>query len=114
MATQIHPPGPRRQTNHRPLAGISPQSDCFPANVGARARRTSCISNSARKTILSIQQPGIYKDVLVTNNRKLRQESRFGDGKKFLGEGLLTSEGEFHRRHDGSRSRPFIRQRING
>jgi cytochrome P450 len=61
-----------------------------------------------------INNPDLIKDVLVTH------DSAFGKGrgllraKRLLGEGLLTSEGSFHRRQRRLAQPAFHRQRVQG
>jgi cytochrome P450 len=63
--------------------------------------------------IYLINNPEYIKDVLVTNNRNFVKSRGLEMAKKFLGEGLLTSEGEFHRRQRRLTQPAFHRQRIN-
>jgi len=52
--------------------------------------------------------------VLVTNNRNFVKSRGLQMAKRFLGESLLTSEGDFHRRQRRLAQPAFHRQRING
>lgn len=45
-----------------------------------------------------LNHPDLIKDVLVTNNQNFMKGLALQRAKRMLGEGLLTSEGEFHRR----------------
>ena len=63
--------------------------------------------------IYLLNHPDYIKDVLVTNNRNFVKSRGLEMAKKFLGEGLLTSEGEFHRRQRRLAQPAFHRQRIN-
>jgi cytochrome P450 len=60
-----------------------------------------------------INNPEYIKEVLVTNNRNFVKSRGLEMAKKFLGQGLLTSEGEFHRRQRRLTQPAFHRQRIN-
>jgi len=60
-----------------------------------------------------LNHPDFIRDVLVTNNRNFVKSRGLQMAKKFLGEGLLTSEGEFHRRQRRLAQPAFHRQRIN-
>ncbi len=60
-----------------------------------------------------INHPDYIKDVLVTNNRNFTKSRGLEMSKLFLGEGLLTSEGEFHLRQRRLVQPAFHRQRIN-
>ena len=48
--------------------------------------------------IYLLNHPDYIRDVLVTNSRNFVKSRGLQVAKKFLGEGLLTSEGDFHRR----------------
>ncbi|HYV05721.1 MAG TPA: cytochrome P450 [Blastocatellia bacterium] len=63
--------------------------------------------------IYLLNHPDYIKDVLVTSNRNFVKSRGLEMAKKFLGEGLLTSEGEFHRRQRRLAQPAFHRQRIN-
>ena len=57
--------------------------------------------------------PDYIRDVLVTNSRLFHKSRGLQMAKKLLGEGLLTSEDEFHRRQRRLAQPAFHRQRIN-
>jgi cytochrome P450 len=63
--------------------------------------------------IYLFNNPDYVKDVLVTNNRNFVKSRGLEMAKKFLGEGLLTSEGEFHRRQRRLAQPAFHHRRIN-
>src|SRR5215510_634596 len=60
-----------------------------------------------------LNHPDYIRDVLVTHNRNFVKSRGLEMAKKFLGESLLTSEGEFHRRQRRLAQPSFHRQRIN-
>src|SRR5580765_4818639 len=60
-----------------------------------------------------LNHPDFIRDVLVTNNRNFVKSRGLEMAKKFLGESLLTSEGEFWRRQRRLAQPAFHRQRIN-
>lgn len=60
-----------------------------------------------------LNHPDYVRDVLVTHNRNFVKSRGLVMAKKFLGESLLTSEGEFHRRQRRLAQPAFHRQRIN-
>src|SRR2546425_7246190 len=64
-------------------------------------------------SVYLLNNPDYIKDVLVTNNRNFVKSRGLEMAKKFLGESLLTSEGEFHRRQRRLAQPAFHRQRIN-
>jgi len=65
------------------------------------------------RQIYFINNPDYIRDVLVTDSRNFIKSRGLQLAKRFLGEGLLTSEGEFHRRQRRLSQPAFHRQRIN-
>ena len=63
--------------------------------------------------IYLLNHPDYIRDVLVTNNRNFVKSRGLEMAKKFLGESLLTSEGDFHRRQRRLAQPAFHRQRIS-
>jgi cytochrome P450 len=59
-----------------------------------------------------LNHPDYIKDVLVTNNQNFMKGLVLQRAKRLLGEGLLTSEGDFHRRQRRLAQPAFHRQRI--
>jgi cytochrome P450 len=59
-----------------------------------------------------VSHPDLIKDVLVTHQHSFMKGRGLQWAKSFLGEGLLTSEGEFHRRQRRLSQPAFHRQRI--
>ena len=62
--------------------------------------------------IFLINHPDYIRDVLVTHNQNFVKSRGLEMAKKFLGEGLLTSEGEFHRRQRRLAQPAFHHKRI--
>ena len=62
--------------------------------------------------IFLLNNPEYIKDVLVTNSKNFAKSRGLEVAKRFLGEGLLTSEGEFHRRQRRLIQPAFHKQRI--
>src|SRR3954468_13664001 len=58
--------------------------------------------------------PDLIKDVLVTNQKNFTKSRALQRAKLLLGEGLLTSEGEFHLRQRRLAQPAFHRDRISG
>ena len=59
-----------------------------------------------------LNHPDLIKDVLVTNHQNFMKGLVLQRAKRLLGEGLLTSEGEFHRRQRRLAQPAFHRRRI--
>lgn len=62
--------------------------------------------------VFLLNRPEHVKDVLVTHNDNFMKGRALQRSKRLLGEGLLTSEGEFHRRQKRLASPAFHRQHI--
>jgi len=64
------------------------------------------------RAIYVLSHPDHVRDMLVTNNAKFRKGRALQRAKRLLGEGLLTSEGEYHRRQRRLAQPAFHRQRV--
>jgi cytochrome P450 len=64
------------------------------------------------RTIFFLNHPDHIKDLLVTSNQKFVKSMVLQRSKKILGEGLLTSEGDFHLRQRRLAQPAFHRQRV--
>ncbi|MGE0129677.1 MAG: cytochrome P450 [Blastocatellales bacterium] len=64
--------------------------------------------------VFLVNNPDCIRDVLVTHNRNFMKSEGLQRAKRLLGEGLLTSEGEFHLRQRRLAQPAFHRQRIAG
>jgi cytochrome P450 len=62
--------------------------------------------------ILLLNHPDLIRDVLVTHSRNFKKSRGLEMAKRFLGEGLLTAEGDFHRRQRRLVQPAFHRQRL--
>jgi cytochrome P450 len=62
--------------------------------------------------IYLLNHPDLIRDVLVTNQKNFTKSRALVRAKKVLGEGLLTSEGEFHLRQRRLAQAAFHRDRI--
>lgn len=60
-----------------------------------------------------ISHPDHIRDILVTHHRQFTKARRGDVSKQFLGEGLLNSEGDVHRRQRRLSQPAFHRQRLN-
>src|SRR5438270_4701192 len=107
------PPGPRAN-----LFGIG----LFPLGrdplkyMTALAERYGDIVHfrSGRERFFLLNHPDYIKDLLVTNARKFAKGRALERSRLLLGQGLLTSEGEFHLRQRRLVQPAFHRQRIAG
>jgi len=65
-----------------------------------------------RQDVFLAKHPDLIRDVLVTNQHDYAKGAGLQWAKRFLGEGLLTSEGEVHTRQRRLSQPAFHRQRI--
>jgi cytochrome P450 len=65
-----------------------------------------------RQDVFLVKHPDLIRDVLVTSQHDYAKGAGLQWAKRFLGEGLLTSEGEFHTRQRRLSQPAFHRQRI--
>lgn len=68
--------------------------------------------SAATQTIYFLNHPDHIKDVLVTHHARFMKGRALQRAKRLLGEGLLTSEGDFWRRQRRLAQPAFHRQRI--
>src|ERR1051325_1953489 len=111
MAALIQPPGPRRKL----IVGHLMEFRRDPIGLLQRSAREHgdiVHLQLGPQAIYVFNNPEHIKDVLVTNNRNFVKSRGLEMAKKFLGEGLLTSEGEFHRRQRRMAQPAFHRQRV--
>lgn len=64
--------------------------------------------------VFLLNHPDYIRDVLVTHSKQFMKGEGLQRAKRLLGEGLLTSEGEFHLRQRRLMQPAFHRQRIAG
>src|SRR5438105_1992148 len=62
--------------------------------------------------VFLLNHPDYVRDVLVTHHERYHKGRALQRAKRLLGEGLLTSEGEYHRRQRRLAQPAFHRQRI--
>lgn len=111
LSPSVRPPGPRRSF---PLSGILAYRrgpHIFFENLARRYGDISYFRFSGLDAFM-INHPDYIKDVLVTNHQHFKKGLALQRAKRLLGEGLLTSEGEFHRRQKRLAQPAFHRQRI--
>jgi cytochrome P450 len=112
MATVTRPPSPKG----KPFLGHLTEFRRDPLNFlldSARRHGDIVYFKFGPQDIYLLNNPEHIKDVFVTNNKNFVKSRGLEMAKKFLGEGLLTSEGEFHRRQRRLAQPAFHRQRIN-
>ncbi|MEK6287387.1 MAG: cytochrome P450 [Acidobacteriota bacterium] len=113
MAAATHPPSPARI----PFIGHLTMFRRDPLRFlldSAREYGDVVYLKFGPQSVYLLNHPDYIKDVLVTNNRNFVKSRGLEMAKKFLGESLLTSGGEFHRRQRRLAQPAFHHQRING
>lgn len=106
-----YPPGPRRTF---PLSGLLAYRRGplpFFQNLAAQYGDISYFRLGPQEAFF-VNHPDYIKDVLVTNHQNFHKGLALQRAKRLLGEGLLTSEGEFHRRQRRLAQPAFHRARI--
>jgi cytochrome P450 len=91
------PPGPRR---NNPLLGLLAYRRGRLEFLQNLARRYGdiCYFTIGSEQVYLLNHPDLIKEVLVTNGQNFIKGPALQRSKLLLGEGLLTSEGESHRR----------------
>lgn len=106
-----YPPGPKRGLPFRSLftyrRGPLPYLEKLAAQYGDISR-----FRIGPREAFFLNHPDLIKEVLVTSNQKFMKGLVLQRAKRLVGEGLLTSEGEFHRRQRRLAQPAFHRQRI--
>jgi cytochrome P450 len=110
-STRSHPPGPRGQLPFSNLLAYRRSPLTFFQNL---ARQYGDISHFriGPQEAFFLNHPDLVKEVLVTSHANFEKGLVLQRAKRLLGEGLLTSEGDFHRRQRRLSQPAFHRQRI--
>ncbi len=105
------PPGPAG----RPIIGLLPEFRRRPADFlldVAREYGDIAYFKIGRQHMYLLNRPDFIQDVLVTYHRNFIKSRMLQRAKVLLGEGLLTSEGEFHLRQRRLVQPAFYRDRL--
>ncbi len=111
MSRYNFPPGPKGE----PVVGCLRQLRRDPMKFlfGAAAEYGDIVHfKLATQDVFLLNDPDLIRDVLVTNSKNFQKSRGLQMAKAVLGEGLLTSEGDFHRRQRRLSQPAFHRQRI--
>src|ERR1044071_9142758 len=111
MATTILPPGPKRKPLVGNLFDFRRNPPQFLLDAASQHGDVVYIKLGPQDVFL-VNDPDLIRDVLVTDNKNFIKSRGLQMAKRFLGEGLLTSEGEVHRRQRPLAHAAFHRQRI--
>jgi len=111
MSVRIYPPGPKRGLPFTSLLAYRRGPLPYFQNLAQRYGDIAFFRIGPQEAFF-LNHPDLIKDVLVTNNQNFMKGLVLQRAKRLLGEGLLTSEGEFHRRQRRLAQPAFHRQRI--
>src|SRR2546426_954107 len=106
-----YPPGPRRLIPFSGLLAYRRGPLPFFQNLAQQYGDISYFRLGPQEAFF-LNHPDLIKDVLVTNNQNFMKGLALQRAKRMLGEGLLTSEGEFHRRQRRLAQPAFHRARV--
>jgi cytochrome P450 len=112
-AAQSHPPGPKG----RLLVGVLPEFRRDPAGfleTMARQYGDVVYLPLGRQHIYYLGHPEAIRDVLITHQNKFKKSRMLERARVLLGDGLLTSEGQHHRRQRRLVQPAFHRDRLAG
>ena len=111
-ATNVRrPPGPKR---NNPLLGLLAYRRGRVGFLQRMAERYGdiCYFAIGSQQAYLLNHPDFIKEVLITNSQNFMKGSALQRSKRLLGEGLLTSEGETHRRQRRLAQPAFHRSRV--
>src|SRR6476646_1933912 len=98
IATNRLPPGPGPAGSVRVLAGLHRDPTAVMSDL--RARHGDLVHfRIGPQPVFVVARADLARDVLVTHNRSFKKGPGFERAQIVLGQGLLTSEGDFHLRH---------------
>lgn len=110
---RVQPPGPKGHL----LVGVLPEFRKDPAGFlekMARQYGDVVYIPLGRQHIYYLGHPDMIRDVLVTRQNKFKKSRMLERARVLLGDGLLTSEGEHHRRQRRLAQPAFHRDRLAG
>lgn len=110
MGKRLYPPGPANNVFARPSAAFQRDPLSFLTKV-AREYGDVAHFQIGRQHVFLLNHPDYIKDVLVTHQTNFLK-ARAPSTRYLLGEGLLTSEGDLHRRQRRLSQPAFHRARI--
>jgi cytochrome P450 len=111
MQLTTYPPGPRRVFPFSGLFAYRRGPLPFFQNLAERYGDISYFRLGPQQAFF-FNHPDYIKDILVTNHQNFMKGLALQRAKRLLGEGLLTSEGETHRRQRRLAQPAFHRRRI--
>ena len=113
VAAAILPPGPKSPIPGFNLIKLRLNPIKFLSQIAEEYGDVAYFKLGPQPVFL-INNPDLIRDVLITHNKQFMKGEGLQRAKRLLGEGLLTSEGEFHLRQRRLAQPAFHRQRIVG
>ncbi len=111
MSSNKLPPGPKSWLPWSTLVALRRDPLDFFQKI-AREYGDIAYFRLGPENVFLLNHPDLIKDILVTHSHNFRKGRGLERAKALLGEGLLTSEGEFHKRQRRLAQPAFHRQRI--
>ncbi|MBX7218577.1 MAG: cytochrome P450 [Blastocatellia bacterium] len=111
MAKIVNPPGPRRTLPGGNFLAFRRNPLTFFQGLAQKYGDIVHFSLGLERVYL-VNHPDLIKEILVTSNSNFTKSRGLERAKRLLGEGLLTSEGEFHKRQRRLSQPAFHRDRI--
>jgi cytochrome P450 len=112
MPTVTYPPGPPRSFRTLVIYGPGRDPISFFSNLAHTYGDVSHV-HMAGEHLFLLNHPSLIRDVLVTNQRNFLKGRGLERARRFLGQGLLTSEGAMHLRQRRLMQPVFHRDRIS-
>lgn len=110
-STIFNPPGPKSIFPLRYFWALRRDPANFLAKM-AREYGDICYIKIGPRHIYLVNHPDYIRDILITDNRHFIKGRVLQESKRVLGDGLLTSEGEFHLRQRRLMQPVFHKKRI--
>jgi cytochrome P450 len=111
LATSGYPPGPKGKLLGGNFKAFRRDSLAYLQNA-TREHGDVVYLRFGPQDVFFLNHPDYIKDVLVTHHQSFMKGRALQRAKRLLGEGLLTSEGDFHRRQRRLAQPAFHRGRI--
>jgi cytochrome P450 len=111
VATLVYPPGPKGKLLGGNFTAFRRNALSY-LQAASREYGDVVYFRFGPQDVFFLNHPDYVKDVLVTHHQSFMKGRALQRAKRLLGEGLLTSEGEFHRRQRRLAQPAFHRARI--
>ena len=111
MTTLVYPPGPKGKLFGGNFRAFRRNALAY-LQEAAREYGDVVYFRLGPQQAFFLNHPDYIKDVLVTHHQSFMKGRALQRAKRLLGEGLLTSEGEFHRRQRRLAQPAFHRARM--